>query len=74
MACLSAIIKWVLPILVALYGVYYWQFIASRRYFVSDVVLNGKTVIVTGKPMVISARGAYFFQLTGCLDFCHFNY
>ncbi|XP_033628128.1 retinol dehydrogenase 13-like [Asterias rubens] len=48
MACLSAIIKWVLPILVALYGVYYWQFIASRRYFVSDVVLNGKTVIVTG--------------------------
>ncbi|XP_071790150.1 retinol dehydrogenase 12-like isoform X2 [Asterias amurensis] len=48
MACLSAIIKWVLPILVALYGVYYWQFIASRRYFNSDVVLDGKTVIVTG--------------------------
>ncbi|XP_071790227.1 retinol dehydrogenase 12-like [Asterias amurensis] len=48
MACLSATIKWVLPILVALYGVYYWQFIASRRYLTSDVVLNGKTVIVTG--------------------------
>ncbi|XP_071790879.1 retinol dehydrogenase 12-like [Asterias amurensis] len=48
MACLSATIKWVLPILVALYGVYYWHIIASRRYFTSDVVLDGKTVIVTG--------------------------
>ena len=56
MACLSATIKWVLPILVALYGVYYWQIIASRRYFTSDVVLDGKTVIVTGRPpYVISA-------------------
>ena len=60
MACLSAIIKWVLPILVALYGVYYWQFIGSRRYFNSDVVLDGKTVIVTGKDISSLLYGAPF--------------
>ena len=48
MAFLWRLVKWFVPILVALYGVYYWRVFASRRYFEGDIELKGKTAIVTG--------------------------
>ena len=48
MALLWRLFKWLVPILVALYGVYYWRVFASRRYFEGDIELKGKTAIVTG--------------------------
>ena len=49
MALLSRLGRWLGPILVALYGVYYWDVIADRRYFTGDVSLQGKVTIVTGR-------------------------
>ncbi|XP_038059217.1 retinol dehydrogenase 11-like [Patiria miniata] len=43
----SVSFTWLLPILVAC-GVYYWQFVGSRCYCISDADLTNKTVIVTG--------------------------
>ncbi|XP_038059956.1 retinol dehydrogenase 11-like [Patiria miniata] len=48
MALLSRVCKWLVPILVVLYAVFYWQVITNRKYFTNDVKLNGKTTIVTG--------------------------
>ncbi|XP_038059954.1 retinol dehydrogenase 11-like [Patiria miniata] len=48
MALLSRLLSWLVPILVVLYAVFYWQVITNRKYFTNDVKLNGKTTIVTG--------------------------
>ncbi|XP_022096270.1 retinol dehydrogenase 13-like [Acanthaster planci] len=45
---LSVLWTRILPLLAALYSVYYWQFITSRQHYKGDAILNGKTVIITG--------------------------
>ncbi|XP_033627244.1 retinol dehydrogenase 13-like [Asterias rubens] len=42
------ILKWIVSILVAMCGVSYWQYIASRCYCTSNAVLDGRTAIITG--------------------------
>ena len=48
--CTGFIFKWLVPILVVLYGVYYYHLVANSCHYKSDVKLDGKTVIITGKP------------------------
>ncbi|XP_022096249.1 retinol dehydrogenase 13-like [Acanthaster planci] len=65
MVSVRAFLRYSVPIVVALYGVYYWYMFSSRKYFTGDVTLEGKTAIVTGGNAGIGRVTAFDFAQRG---------